>query len=288
MKKFLPLTISLTIAVAQFANAKPDDRDRVKQPSHKQRQAQPHQQRAVTQAPKFQRSPVVRQQTPAYRAPHVNRAITKQTPVYRAPHVNRAITKQTPRVRSFDQDAARNVRPYRSPNQNIVRTPRTTATVQSNVDRSRIDRHNRNRNNSNWQNRDSNNNNHYSWNEARRRHYRQHHDRNWWRSRYSRFALFGTGYYFWTNGYWYPAYGYDPGYNSYAYDEPIYGYNDMDPGQVIASVQTALQRLGYYRYAVDGQMGPATRAAIATYQRDSSLSITSAIDRPTLYSLGLN
>jgi len=83
------------------------------------------------------------------------------------------------------------------------------------------------------------------------------------------------------------AYGYDPYYSSYSYNEPIYGYQDRDPGQVISSVQTELQRLGYYRYAVDGQMGPATRAAIANYQRDNSLAITSAIDEPTLQSLGL-
>jgi peptidoglycan hydrolase-like protein with peptidoglycan-binding domain len=61
----------------------------------------------------------------------------------------------------------------------------------------------------------------------------------------------------------------------------------LDPGQVIANVQTELQRLGYYRYAVDGQMGPMTRAAIANYQRDQGLAITSAIDGPTLQSLGL-
>ena len=85
-----------------------------------------------------------------------------------------------------------------------------------------------------------------------------------------------------------PAYGYDPAYNTYAYDEPIYGYNDLDPAQVIANVQTELQRLGYYRYAVDGWMGPMTRAAIANYQRDNGLAITSAIDGPTLQSLGLD
>jgi hypothetical protein len=137
----------------------------------------------------------------------------------------------------------------------------------------------------NWQNQNWNNQN---WAEARRRRPREHHDRFWWRSHFTRFALFGTGYYFWDGGYWYPAYGYDPAYNTYAYDEPIYGSSDLDPGQVIANVQTELQRLGYYRYAVDGQMGPATRAAIARYQRDNGLAATAAIDEPTLQSLGLD
>jgi hypothetical protein len=174
------------------------------------------------------------------------------------------------------------------PNQTVVTTPRTTTTVEANVNaRKRSDWDNRNRTDkNNWQNRVTTNN--YSWEEARRRHQRNHHDRSWWRSRYSRFALFSSGYYFWDSGYWYPAYGYDSRYNSYSYDEPIYGYNDLDPEQVISTVQTKLQRLGYYRYAVDGQMGPATRAAIANYQRDTGISITAAIDEPTLQSLGLD
>ena len=126
-----------------------------------------------------------------------------------------------------------------------------------------------------------------NWAEARRRRHRGHHHRSWWRSRYNRIVLFGTGYYYWDNGFWFPAYGYDPYYNTYSYDEPIYGYGDLEPGQVVANVQTELQRLGYYPYAVDGLMGPATRAAIAAFQRDNGLAITSAIDGPTLSTLGL-
>jgi hypothetical protein len=168
------------------------------------------------------------------------------------------------------------------PNRNWQNNNNQDTTVQN-----RNWQHNNQNQNRNWQNQSRNWNN-VTWAEARRRHHRDHHDRNWWTSRYTRFALFGTGYYFWDGGYWYPAYGYDPGYNTYSYDEPIYGYNDLDPAQVIANVQTELQRLGYYRYAVDGTMGPATRAAIANYQRDRGLSITSAIDGPTLDSLGLD
>lgn len=275
MKTFLLLAFSFTTALAQIANgAQAEDQDQAKHPN-KQRQAPHTPKTAVTQAPRFQRNPTVHQ----------------QMPVSRTPRVNPVITNRTPRVRSFDQDAARMNRPNRTPdmmprirpNQKVVVSPQTTTTVQPRVDRNRFDR-DRNWNNSNWRNRISNNNN---WEEARRRHHRNHHDRNWWRSHFTRFALFGSGYYFWDGGYWYPAYGYDPGYNTYAYEEPIYGYNDLDPEQVISSVQTELQRLGYYRYAVDGQMGPATRAAIATYQRDTGLSITAAIDEPTLQSLGL-
>jgi hypothetical protein len=128
---------------------------------------------------------------------------------------------------------------------------------------------------------------HDRWFEARRRHWREYHDRYWWRNHYTRFVLLGTGYYFWDTGYWYPAYGYDPTNNTYEDEEPIYAPNEMEPSEAIANVQTALQDLGYYPYEVDGLMGPATRDAISNYQRDNGLEITSAIDQPTLESLGL-
>jgi hypothetical protein len=115
----------------------------------------------------------------------------------------------------------------------------------------------------------------------------QWHDRGWWGGRYSRIGLFGGGYYYWNNGFWYPAWGYDPGYSYYPYDGPIYGYNNLPPDQVIANVQTALQGQGYYHGDVDGLLGPLTRAAIADYQRDHGLYITSAVDEPTLASLGM-
>ena len=117
---------------------------------------------------------------------------------------------------------------------------------------------------------------------------RGHHNRNWWRSRYNTtFVLFGGGYYYWNSGYWYPAYGYSPYYNNYAYSEPIYGYNNLAPGQVLENVQLALRDQGYYRGAIDGLVGPQTRAALAAYQRDHGLIITAAVDEPTLVTLGL-
>lgn len=114
------------------------------------------------------------------------------------------------------------------------------------------------------------------------------HDRGWWRSHYNTtFVLFGGGYYYWDTGYWYPAYGYDPYYNNYVYDEPIYGYNDLAPGQVLENVQLALRDEGYYRGAIDGLIGPQTRAALAAFQRDNGLVETAAVDEPTLVTLGL-
>lgn len=176
---------------------------------------------------------------------------------------------------------------------NVVtnQTPNTnTTTVQSNT---KTRNRNWNSNNRNWQsnNRNRNWNNNtagtFTFEQARRHHHRDRHDRSWWRSRYSRIALFAGGYYFWDSGYWYPAYGYDPYYSTYAYDEPIYGYDNLEPGQVIANVQAALQEQGYYNDAVDGLIGPNTRAALSNFQRDRGLPITAAIDGPTLQALGL-
>src|SRR6266568_9061692 len=73
----------------------------------------------------------------------------------------------------------------------------------------------------------------------------------------------------------------------YPYDGPIYAYNNLPPNQVIGNVQLALQQQGYYHGEVDGLLGPLTRAAIADYQRDHRLYVTSAIDQPTLQSLGM-
>jgi Putative peptidoglycan binding domain len=113
------------------------------------------------------------------------------------------------------------------------------------------------------------------------------HDQNWWRGHYGNNITFVFGApYYWRAGYWFPAWGYNPN-AYYAWDGPIYAYNHLPPDQVIANVQAALQQQGYYHGEVDGLIGPLTRGAIADYQRDHGLYMTSAIDRPTLQSLGM-
>ena len=113
------------------------------------------------------------------------------------------------------------------------------------------------------------------------------HDRNWWHNHHNRIVFVFGAPYFWNAGYWYPAWGYNPN-AYYAWDGPIYAYNNLPPDQVIANVQSALQQQGYYQGDVDGLVGPLTRAAIAGYQRDHGLYMTSAIDQPTLQSLGMS
>src|ERR1700730_10628232 len=116
---------------------------------------------------------------------------------------------------------------------------------------------------------------------------RERHDRAWWRQRYTVIVLVGGGYCFWDSGYWYPARGYDPAYDYYDYDGPIYTYGNLLPDQVIVNVQRALKQLGYYAGGTTGSLRRGARAALANYQADAGLEVTGAIDAATVEALGL-
>jgi hypothetical protein len=137
--------------------------------------------------------------------------------------------------------------------------------------------------NNKWRNK----NDRSSYFDACRRHRHEWHDRAWWHEHCDRIVFVSTGYYFLDGSYWYPAWGYDPFYNYYDYDGPIYTYGDLLPDEVIANVQVALQDAGYYFGPVTGSLDAATRAALANFQRDYGLPITGAIDEPTVEALGL-
>jgi hypothetical protein len=125
--------------------------------------------------------------------------------------------------------------------------------------------------------------------EVFRSYHPERHDEGWYRSHYSRVELIGGGYYYFNNGYWYPAWGYSPSAQYYAYDGPIYvGHRAEPPDQVVADVQSELQQMGYYQGEVDGLLGPLTREALSAYQADQGLTTTEAIDEPTLVSLGMS
>ena len=120
-------------------------------------------------------------------------------------------------------------------------------------------------------------NNNYGW-----------HNRLWWNDHYSQVIFVLGGWWYWNAGYWYPAWGYDP-YASYVYAGPIYtGSAELTPHEIVANVQVALRDWGYNPGPVDGILGRHTRAAIAAFQTDEGLMVTSAIDRPTLQTLGLS
>jgi Putative peptidoglycan binding domain len=118
----------------------------------------------------------------------------------------------------------------------------------------------------------------------------QWHDQAWYQSRYNQnLQLIAGGWYLWEAGYWLPAWGYDESAAYYPYDGPIYvGGNPRPFDQVVAEVQTVLQRQGYYRGEVDGLLGPVTQDALAAYQTANRLPPTQTIDEPTLQSFGLD
>jgi len=122
---------------------------------------------------------------------------------------------------------------------------------------------------------------------AFRNYHRAWHDRGWWRNHYSHIIFVSGGWYFWNSGYWYPAWGYDPGYY-YPYDGPIYGAAALSPDQIVMNVQQQLRDDGYYNGPIDGVLGSQTRYALAAYQADHGLAVTSAVDEPTLARLGIS
>jgi hypothetical protein len=123
---------------------------------------------------------------------------------------------------------------------------------------------------------------------AFRNYQRQYHNRDWWRHHFNRVIFLADfGWWYWDAGYWYPAWGYDP-YAYYPYDGPIYGYGNLTPDQIVTQVQVQLQNDGYYAGPVDGDLGPMTRQAIAAFQADHGLAVTSSVDEPTLATLGLS
>ncbi len=120
---------------------------------------------------------------------------------------------------------------------------------------------------------------------SRYQHFR--HSRFWWKNHFTTIVLVGGGYYYWDAGYWFPAWGYDPSYESYDYDGPIFTYGNLLPDQVIVNVQRALQDRGYYGGGISGALSPATRRAISAFQTDEGLEVNGVVDSPTVYALGL-
>src|SRR5882724_7981382 len=136
-------------------------------------------------------------------------------------------------------------------------------------------------------NKKTTNDNRNSYAEAMRRYRHERHDHDWWKQHYVIIVLVGGGYYYQDSGYWYPAWGYDPNYEAYDYDGPIFTYGNLLPDQVIVNVQRALQEFGNYAGAISGSLSPATRRAISAYQQDEGLEINGVVDGPTVYALGL-
>jgi len=114
-------------------------------------------------------------------------------------------------------------------------------------------------------------------------HHRYYHPRS------SVYFNFGLGYPYYGYGWGYPYYGaypygygyYTPRYTTY----PDRGYTD---DATVAAVQRRLARGGYYHGAIDGVIGPGTRAAVRAYERNNGLPVDGVIDRALLRTMGLS
>ena len=102
-----------------------------------------------------------------------------------------------------------------------------------------------------------------------------------------RFVFFGD---FWEPFYDYPSsyygyypyeYGYDP------YDQPVYQAGTRHTASLVEQVQLRLARAGYYRGAIDGVSGNATRRAIREYERGHGLPPDGQIRGALLTKMGL-
>ena len=229
-------------------------------------------------APTKRAAPAAHTSRPAGKPSQVQRATkpgkpttttARQAQVQRATKPGKPATTQAGRAAVARNAAAK---PFKAQRFNLATNTRPTKFASVNFQQGR-----RIQGSQNWQGR-----NYWAF-----RNYRSAwHDRSWWHNHYNRVVFVYGGWYAWNAGYWYPAWGYAPN-SYYAYDGPIYGYNSLPPDQVVANVQAALQQQGYYQGEVDGLLGPLTREAIAAYQAEQGLYTTSAIDQPTLESLGM-
>jgi hypothetical protein len=91
-------------------------------------------------------------------------------------------------------------------------------------------------------------------------------------------------------GYGYPYYGgypYGYGYGYYGPRPTVYASAGINDDATVAAVQRRLARGGYYHGSIDGVIGPATRVAIRSFERNNRLPIDGVIDPELLRTRGL-
>jgi len=97
----------------------------------------------------------------------------------------------------------------------------------------------------------------------------------------------GIAPFFYPGPYYYgPAPYCPPSYYEPAAPRPVVVGREV-ASDVAVDVQRVLARKGYYRGAIDGDLGPRSRAAIRAWQEDCGLAVTGQINSGTLRSLGL-
>lgn len=108
-----------------------------------------------------------------------------------------------------------------------------------------------------------------------------------YRHRSNVFFGIGLGYPY-GYGYGYPYYGaYPYGYGYYGPRTTVYASSSINDDATVAAVQRRLARGGYYHGSIDGVIGPATRSAIRSFERNNGLPIDGVIDPQLLRTMGL-
>ena len=103
-----------------------------------------------------------------------------------------------------------------------------------------------------------------------------------YRHRSNVFFGIGLGY-----PYGYPYGSYPYGYGYYGPRTTVYASSGINDDATVAAVQRRLARGGYYHGSIDGVIGPATRVAIRSFERNNGLPIDGVIDPQLLRTMGL-
>jgi hypothetical protein len=110
--------------------------------------------------------------------------------------------------------------------------------------------------------------------------------RAYWGAPVVSFGIYSTPAYY-SSGYYYDSYPTRTFYRGVAVDTSYRTTARYDE-DLSVDVQRALSRRGYYRGEIDGDVGPATRSAIRSYQYNRGLEVTGRIDNALLRSLNLS
>src|SRR5438477_230085 len=194
---------------------------------------------------------------------------------------NRSYSYSGPRL-SVNRTTALNPRTYSASRQTVNRTAALRSQA-LNTNSSRVVA----RYGSNW---------HRNWDRSRDHFWHGH--RCHWRN--NAWVISDLGFYPYGYGYGYYPYGgaypyYDHGYyddsyyasSEYSQEPYARNYESTNADSSVSQVQSALAREGYYRGAIDGSLGPATRSALRRYQRDHGLDASGQIDQSIIEALGL-
>lgn len=118
----------------------------------------------------------------------------------------------------------------------------------------------------------------------------RHYGGRYYDNRYYSNRYYGSGYPYRSYNYGYRPYYYTRPSVSLSFSRPVYSsrsYSSSYSESLAVDVQRELRRRGYYRGAIDGDVGPGTRSAIRAYQDDRGLAVTGRIDRSLLRALGI-